>query len=270
MVYESFDFCVEASSIVSNKLSFYFQRQIKDSNMDTRDILKATDSTKRLVQDDEYYRFIFKKTEKIVSVIFFVSNNIDKEQKDHSLIQDVLDAARLTHNAVLATLDMRAHLAEESLRAAAHRLIALDSKLKVAAVVGLIAPDVLHLLSSEIDGVLRGLNKYLVRTSAFDDLNYRVSAPARENAAHPRSVPERRSVGHKSETSADQVASIDNDRRDRIKVVLGAKGEATIKDITDIITDVSSKTIQRELNAMIEDSIVKRQGERRWSKYSLQ
>jgi predicted HTH transcriptional regulator len=222
------------------------------------------------VQDDEYYRFIFKKTEKIISVIFFVSNNIDKEQKDHSLIEDVLDTARLTHNAVLATLDMRAHLAEESLRAAAHKLISLDSKLKVAAVVGLIAPDVLHLLSSEIDGVLRGLNKYLVRTSAFDDLNYRVAAPARENAARPRSVPERGPVGKAEASEGEgQVSSIDNDRRDRIKVVLGAKGEATIKDIADIINDVSSKTIQRELNAMIEDNLVKRHGERRWSKYSL-
>lgn len=236
--------------------------------MDTRDIIKATDSTKRLVQDDDYYRFIFKKTEKIVSVIFFVSNNIDKEQNTHPLITDVLDTARLTHNAVLATLDMRAHLAEESLRAAAHKLISLDSKLKVAAVVGLIAPDVLHLLSSEIDGVLRGLNKYLVRTTAFDDLNYRVSTPTRENPARPRSTSERSLIG-KTDTSEDRTATVDNDRRERIKVVLSAKGEATIKDITDIISDVSSKTIQRELNTMIEDNIVKRQGERRWSRYSL-
>lgn len=236
--------------------------------MDTRDILKATDSTKRLVQDDEYYRLIFKKTEKIVSVIFFVSNNVDNEQKDHSLIRDVLDAARVTHNAILATLDVRAHLAEDTIRTAAHSLIALDSKLRVSSTVGLIAPDVLHLLSSEIDGVLRGLNKYLVRTSAFDDLNYRVSAPARENTQRPRPNTDR-IAGQKTNSPENQPTNIDSDRRERIKVVLSAKGEATIKDISDIISDVSSKTIQRELNAMIEDNIVKRQGERRWSKYSL-
>ncbi len=235
--------------------------------MDTRDILKATDSTKRLVQDDEYYKFIFKKTEKIISVIFFVSNNVDKEQKDSTLIRDVLDAARVAHNAVLATLDVRTHLAEESIRTAAHSLIALDSKLRVSATVGVISPDVLHVLSSEIDAVLRGVNKYLVRTSAFDDLNYRV-APARETA--PRARTERPSVMSRSETESPVSAkSGDQDRRERIKVVLSAKGEATIKDISDIITDVSSKTIQRELNAMIEDNLVKRQGERRWSKYSL-
>jgi DeoR/GlpR family transcriptional regulator of sugar metabolism len=59
------------------------------------------------------------------------------------------------------------------------------------------------------------------------------------------------------------------ERTTRIKTVLEAKPEATIKDLTDIITDVSAKTIQRDLNSLIERGEVIRQGERRWSKYSL-
>lgn len=265
---ELLTFTLKRVALSLSRCLFISKDTLKTANMDTRDIIKATNSTQRLVQDDEYYRFIFKKTEKIVSVIFFVSNNIAKEQKGHSLIEDVLDAARLTHNAVLATLDLRAHLAEESLRTAAHKLIGLDSKLKVAAVVGLIAPDVLHLLSSEIDGVLRGLNKYLVHTSAFDDLDYRVSPTTRDNLPRSRSATARISP-QSNMTTQERVPNMDSDRRERIKVVLSAKGEATIKDISDIISDVSSKTIQRELNAMIEDNIIKRQGERRWSRYSL-
>lgn len=236
--------------------------------MDTKDILKATESTKRLVQDDEYYRFIFKKTEKIVSVVFFVSNNIETDRKDTAVMNDVLETAREAHNAILRTLEARTHLAEEPIRATAHTLISLDSKLRIAATVGLISSEVLHVLVEEIDSVLRGLNKYLVRTSAFDDLNYRVSS-SRESIAAPRTrstSPERPQT---SPVSSTPTKSNDNDRRERIKVVLGAKGEATIKDISDIITDVSSKTIQRELNAMIGDNLIKRQGERRWSKYSL-
>lgn len=231
--------------------------------MDTRDIIKATDSTRRLVQDDGYYKYIFKKTEKIVSVIFFVSNSIEGQDKARSLLEDILDAAREVHNKILKTLEMRAHVAEESLRDAAHSLIALDSKLRVAASVGVVSPEVLHVLAVEIDGVLRGINKYLVRTSAFDDLDYKVGG-ATEAAARPRV-----SAPAVTEAPKPTAGTTDVDRRERIRVVLSAKGEATIKDITDIITDVSSKTIQRELNAMIEDNIVKRQGERRWSKYSL-
>ena len=236
--------------------------------MDTRDILKATDSTRRLVQDDSYYKYIFKKTEKVVSVIFYVSNSVEKGSQTERVIEDVLDTARVAHNQILKTLEIRSHLAEEALRDAAHSLIALDSKLRIASSVGAISAEVLHVLVVEIDGILRGINKYLVRTSAFDDLDYKVSGSQESTPVQtPRpSTPAKVTTTQSSGTSG---GASDSDRRERIKVVLSAKGEATIKDITDIITDVSSKTIQRELNAMIEDNLIKRHGERRWSKYSL-
>lgn len=236
--------------------------------MDTRDIIKATESTKRLVQDEAYYKHIFKKTEKIVSVVFFVSNSIETDVKTQLIVEDILEVARSVHNAVLRTLEIRAHLAEDSIRATAHSLITLDSKLRVATTIGIISPEVLNVLLVEIDSVLRGLNRYLVRTSAFDDLDYKVM-PASDTEKR-RSKTDTTTYKEKSHsTEAASGNTSDLDRRERIKVVLSAKGEATIKDISDIITDVSSKTIQRELNAMIEDSLVKRQGERRWSKYSL-
>ncbi len=241
--------------------------------MDTRDIIKATESTKRLVQDESFYRYIFKKTEKIVSVIFYVSNSIETDKKSERVVEDILGTAQGVHDAVIKTLSVRSHVAEEPLRNFAHTLIALDSKLRIAMVLRIISEEVLHVLTSEIDGVLRGLNKYLINSSAFDDLDYKVapdslSSTSTNNRVKPResNIRERREVGENTPAVSH---SSDLDRRERIKVVLSAKGEATIKDIGDIITDVSSKTIQRELNAMIEDNIVKRQGERRWSKYSL-
>ncbi|MEX0913248.1 MAG: hypothetical protein WDZ56_01815 [Candidatus Paceibacterota bacterium] len=235
--------------------------------MDTKDIIKATESTRRLVQDDTYYRFIFKKTEKVVSVIFYVSNNIETSKKTERVMEDILETAQGVHNSVIATLSVRAHLSEETLRDFAHSLIALDSKLRVATTLRLVSEEVLHVLVTEIDGILRGLNKYLINTTAFDDLDYKVAsdAPQAVNRPKPREQKEREGRGEPETTSAGS----DLDRRERIKVVLSAKGEATIKDIGDIISDVSSKTIQRELNAMIGDNLVKRQGERRWSKYSL-
>ena len=235
--------------------------------MDTRDIIKATESTKRLVQDESYYRYIFKKTEKIVSVIFYVSNSLETDSVTKPILEDILSAAQAAHNAILRTLEVRAHVAEEPIRVSAHAMIVLDSKLRVAAATGLLTPEVLRVLTVEIDNVLRGVNKYLVRTSAFDDLDYNV-APSAPSVSRTRSVPNP-STAPSGAPSRQSTPTGESDRRERIKVVLSAKGEATIKDISDIITDVSSKTIQRELNAMIEDSVIKRQGERRWSKYSL-
>jgi hypothetical protein len=232
--------------------------------MDTRDIIKATETTRRLVQDEEFYKHIFKKTEKIVSVVFYIAYNIETDNRTKGHLEDILGAGRAVHDSILKTLEMRAHTAEDAIRSSAHSLIALESKLRVAQVAGLITAEVMHVLSSEIDGVLRGMNKYLKQTSAFDDTDYSltIGEESRTKKAKPKSL---------SAPKSESASSANNplDRRERIKTVLEAKGEATIKDISEIITDCSEKTIQRELNAMIEDNIVKRQGERRWSKYSL-
>jgi hypothetical protein len=58
-------------------------------------------------------------------------------------------------------------------------------------------------------------------------------------------------------------------RRQKIIDEIKVKKEVTIKDLTDKFTDISEKTIQRELIKMVEDQILLKQGERRWSKYSL-
>jgi predicted HTH transcriptional regulator len=70
-------------------------------------------------------------------------------------------------------------------------------------------------------------------------------------------------------TDAYLVYSQMTDRAERIKTVLEAKPQATVKDIAEVITDVSEKTIQRELNSLIEKGQVIREGERRWSRYSV-
>jgi DeoR/GlpR family transcriptional regulator of sugar metabolism len=58
-------------------------------------------------------------------------------------------------------------------------------------------------------------------------------------------------------------------RRDRVLAVIRDKGQVTIKDISNTVTDVSEKTIQRELMSLISEGQIKKTGERRWSKYAL-
>lgn len=50
---------------------------------------------------------------------------------------------------------------------------------------------------------------------------------------------------------------------------LQKKGDASIKDIARLVRGCSEKTIQRELNVLIDDGRVLKEGERRWSRYSL-
>ena len=234
-------------------------------NLNQRDIINAADTNKRLVQDEEYYRYIFKKTEKIVSVVFYILYNLPENKKTDVHIEDIQHAARHVHDAILQSLETRVYSAEDAVRTSALALIALLSKLRIAQTSGVIAPDLIHVLASEIDSVLRGMNKYIKSPNAggADDddasaLAFVASEPRRRKVSERRREPER------VEEGADTVG-----RRERIKTVLAAKGNASIKDISDIVSDCSEKTIQRELNAMIEDNLVQRQGERRWSMYSL-
>ncbi len=58
--------------------------------------------------------------------------------------------------------------------------------------------------------------------------------------------------------------------RQNIIIGLLKKGkEMNIKDIAQTIRDCSEKTIQRELISLIESGVITKKGERRWSRYSL-
>ncbi len=58
-------------------------------------------------------------------------------------------------------------------------------------------------------------------------------------------------------------------RKTQIVGLLKTKNDLTIKDFSLIIKDCSEKTIQRELLKLVKQGVLKKQGERRWSRYSL-
>lgn len=64
-------------------------------------------------------------------------------------------------------------------------------------------------------------------------------------------------------------ASKKSDRKDSIINLLKKDSNLTIKDFAKVIKDCSEKTIQRDLIVLVKQGIVKREGERRWSTYSL-
>jgi predicted HTH transcriptional regulator len=110
------------------------------------------------------------------------------------------------------------------------------------------------------------------------------SFPQRNLAAfeqkHPN--PAESSKGHKKNLQNAEKKSTENvirkpaektekkgHRREAILAVIRKKGEVTIKDVSLTMQEVSEKTIQRELLSLIEEGILKKEGERRWSRYSL-
>jgi DNA-binding HxlR family transcriptional regulator len=45
--------------------------------------------------------------------------------------------------------------------------------------------------------------------------------------------------------------------------------EVSINDIHAVLNDISLKTLQRDMNTLIDAGLVKKEGSKRWSRYSL-
>jgi len=58
-------------------------------------------------------------------------------------------------------------------------------------------------------------------------------------------------------------------RRKTILNIIKDKGEVSINDIKGVVNDVSEKTLQREINGLIDEGIVSKKGEKRWARYSI-
>ncbi len=65
------------------------------------------------------------------------------------------------------------------------------------------------------------------------------------------------------------VALKKNGRQSVILSLLKKQHEIMIKDVSPLIEGVSEKTIQRELLTLVKNGVLRKEGEKRWSRYSL-
>jgi hypothetical protein len=85
-------------------------------------------------------------------------------------------------------------------------------------------------------------------------------------------VPERTTrpvLSEKELTSRARTEVARDDRRTIILALLKQKPSVNVGDIAKSIPNVSEKTIQRELIAMVGEGVLLKKGERRWSTYSI-
>jgi len=236
---------------------------------DIKDIYKETKSN-QLSRNEDYYNNVFKKTERIVSASYYVLSFMEPNRASSVHYDSLIKATASLHDAALASLCIRQSRASDELGDLQYQLLALLSHYTTAVSGRVIADTVHQSLHNEIDTVMRYINNHFINDTPNPSPALATAAPARPSHHEPRKRRVRATIpANDLSSDAVLVYSDLNDRATRIKTVLEAKPQATIKDLTEIITDVSSKTIQRELNSLIEKAEVKREGERRWSTYSL-
>lgn len=223
---------------------------------------------KRLSANDDYYNIVFKKTERVASAVFYILAHVELNDRTKVHYNNLSDKAMALHEAVIASLNLFEYEVRDKIYPVQQALVVLQSAMHLASAAKLITPDMETVVGEETDIVLRYIRNHYTNPAASP-----VSiSPAEPKAKTTPRVPRRsRPNIPANDFSSDAVLVYSDlsDRTARIKTVLEAKPEATIKDLSEIITDVSTKTIQRDLNSLIASGEVIRQGERRWSKYSI-
>ncbi len=92
--------------------------------------------------------------------------------------------------------------------------------------------------------------------------------PTQVSSDNPNTKPERMAS---SERRINQALTPGKaPRQDLIMGAIKGQGWLAIKDIAQSVPGFSVKTVQRELTELVEKGVVKKMGDRRWSRYSLE
>lgn len=223
--------------------------------------------------------YIYKKAERLAKAIHLIAPAFRHTAPLHERVQRI--SVAIVDAAILPPASAKEALSRE--------LLALSSALSIARSSGVLSAMNAELIGKEAHLLLEEVAGYeeprvsMPEGQTFAEL-VRDAAPALSSArttqqVETRNAPVRSKTvapvskgqdkGHVSDTPAPAVEPKKSDRREAILSVLRSKGPSFIKDISTVIRDVSEKTIQRELQALVQEGMVSRVGERRWTTYSL-
>lgn len=213
--------------------------------------------------------YIYKKTERLAKAIHLITPAFTDSPSLRNRIDAI--AIGLIDAAILPPSSARAALSRE--------LLALSSLLSLARAGSLISAMNSELISREAHLLLGEIADYEEPRLFMDEAPtlaelFKSSAPLRtERALHVKksddfdttttTVAVKDTKGHIKDTVRKP------GRREAVLSVIRSKGPSYIKDISTVIRDVSEKTIQRELSALVAEGILEKKGDRRWTTYSL-
>jgi hypothetical protein len=247
------------------------------------------------------FNFVLKKTERLTSGVYLITGFFDEKEplkwKLRSLASNLLSTSLSLKNGFQSgregvITDMR------------NIIVEIVSLLTVSKNVGLISDANYNIIDEEFSNLLEHVTKdtnselskgffseSILQTSIPKrDTSYREAASSAEDFTSTRRevretpidkgqriekvipegyLPAIRSQEVKKEKPVGAVSIKKNSRQGIILDIVKKKKEIMIKDVAPLITGCSEKTIQRELLAMVSAGILKKEGEKRWSKYSL-
>jgi hypothetical protein len=232
---------------------------------------------------DAGFIFVFKKTEKLTSAIYIITGLFsENEPMKWSLRKKSTEFLSFILN-YKDTKDQHKHDFVFHVKA---KILELVSLIEVSFSAGLISEMNFSIIKQEFLHLSENLGsikiesadpEHLVLTPEFLNDNLTLPPLKDSNYPHGNFSKTQQNTGHSlSFKNVRDGVLLENNlnikKSNRQSIILGLlkkKSNLTIKDIADNVKDCSEKTIQRELNGLIDSGVVKRDGERRWSRYSL-
>jgi DNA-binding transcriptional ArsR family regulator len=218
--------------------------------------------------------YIYKKAERLAKAIHLVSPAF----RTAVALRDRMDAVAvgLVDAAILPPTAARDSMSRE--------LLALSSVLSIGRTGGLLSAMNADLIAREAQQLLQEIATYEEPRLFLDEVpslaqlakevgaertlgsTFRTSESSLESRT--REVKTARPDKGQSKGQDKDIKDKTADRREAIVSILSSKGPSYIKDISMLIRDVSEKTIQRELQALVDMGKIAKTGERRWTMYS--
>jgi len=264
--------------------------------------LKETTQDLNFFIKDKDFLYITKKTERLVSAFYLLTDLFpDQEPLKWTLRKYSLDIV----GEVLA-LNTNFNRENVSSYIANSNILKLHSFLETAHMSGLISNMNFSLLQNEIFKLIgmeteyaRGdgpkdknlSNNYFSEDykgqhsleTKLKELPYQGLVPEKEARDFDKKTNKRQNLNEGvrlpvTQKSLDKSFVVDvfrenkskkNERQIKIIDLVKNKGVVSIKDISLNMNGCSEKTIQRELITMVKSGVLKKEGERRWSRYSL-
>lgn len=231
----------------------------KDKNVD---VSKRTDSNLTInfnvFLKNEHHSFAVLKTEKLASALYMVSGFVSENDPLRTRLRTcALDL-------VSCVTDSRKAKEDASQEVFGARCLEIGTMLGTAERAGLISPMNSKILCEEYAALASFVHTHQdqIFGSGTIDPSVQVPQAAHNGIKRHTSLPTRKPIIKR--TSNDKRHK---DRRGIILSLLNKKDKINLKDASSAIDGCSDKTIQRELTAMVNEGVLLKEGEKRWSTY---
>lgn len=268
-------------------MSYKTMQNTQMDNQDNESRVKDTSISKKVGVLYEVLIELHKRTERLVAALFLLTDLMS----DNNPIRQRVRALGIESLSLMLSSD-ESFLSDGVIfsKKYSHLLVEISSLLEVAYLSEQISEMNFRIISGEIESMIvfterlkkTGQQSFESKSATMfnGDLsdtnsssNLQLRSILKRSKGHKgqsvKSVSVRtRTIGqntHNSETSAISIHS----RKDLIMGVLKDGRHLTVKDFLSVISGVSEKTVQRELVSLVSEGVLKREGERRWSRYFI-